>query len=178
MINIEILVSLMNDTLDKKNFTITRPECKDVKSIFQIISQYADAGLLLPMTEKQISERIDSFFIATYNNKVIACVALRDFGDNLYELRSLAVLKEFTGLGIGAKLVNEIINVTINKNFNNNIKLFALTYQVDFFKHLGFQVVNKDIFPQKIWSDCTNCPKFSNCDEVAVQISSDLFKRK
>ena len=178
MINIAILVALMNDMLDKKKITITRPQSKDVKGIFQIISQYADEGLLLPMTEKQISDRIDSFFIATYDDKAIACVAVRDFGDNLYELRSLAVLKDFTGLGIGAKLVSEIINVTIVKRPDDKIRLFALTYQVDFFKHLGFEIVNKDVFPQKIWSDCANCPKFSHCDEVAVQISSDLYKRK
>jgi amino-acid N-acetyltransferase len=28
--------------------------------------------------------------------------------------------------------------------------------------------VDKNLLPHKIWSDCLNCVKFPECDEVAV----------
>jgi amino-acid N-acetyltransferase len=33
---------------------------------------------------------------------------------------------------------------------------------------LGFRRIDKNELPHKIWSDCIDCPKFPNCDEVAV----------
>jgi amino-acid N-acetyltransferase len=166
----------MNNDGKSEDIKFQRPENKDIAGIFQIISQYSAKGLLLPMTQDDIVDRLDSFFIASYKDKAIACVSVRNFGDDLFELRSLAVKEDFTGRGIGGKLVAEIINKTFADKQNDNIRLFALTYQVEFFKHLGFEVVEKSVFPQKIWSDCANCPKFSHCDEIAVQISSALYK--
>jgi len=44
----------------------------------------------------------------------------------------------------------------------------ALTYAVSFFVRNGFEVVDKEIFPEKVWTDCMNCPKRNACDEIAV----------
>ena len=30
--------------------------------------------------------------------------------------------------------------------------------------------VNRELFPEKIWSDCAKCPKHSCCDETAMLI--------
>jgi amino-acid N-acetyltransferase len=37
-----------------------------------------------------------------------------------------------------------------------------------FFEKRGFQIVEKNYFPMKVWSDCARCPKQDHCDEVAV----------
>ena len=47
-------------------------------------------------------------------------------------------------------------------------RVFALTYRANFFCRLGFRIVSKELFPQKIWSDCSVCPKKDRCDETAV----------
>ena len=47
-------------------------------------------------------------------------------------------------------------------------KVFTLTYQVNFFARLGFVEISKDVLPQKVWADCLRCPKFPECDEVAM----------
>ncbi|MNC84252.1 acetyltransferase [compost metagenome] len=47
-------------------------------------------------------------------------------------------------------------------------KVMALTYEVDFFLRNGFEVVEKEIFPEKVWTDCVNCAKQNACDEIAV----------
>ena len=48
-------------------------------------------------------------------------------------------------------------------------QVFALTYVPDFFRKLGFRrLEDKSALPHKVWTECINCPKFPNCDEVAV----------
>jgi amino-acid N-acetyltransferase len=46
--------------------------------------------------------------------------------------------------------------------------VFALTYQAEFFRRIGFERVDKGELPHKVWRDCLKCTKFPNCDETAV----------
>jgi amino-acid N-acetyltransferase len=46
--------------------------------------------------------------------------------------------------------------------------LFCLTYRAEFFGALGFQMVDRDTLPRKVWSECIRCAKFSNCTEIAM----------
>ncbi len=32
----------------------------------------------------------------------------------------------------------------------------------------GFAEANKDKLPHKVWKECINCPKYPNCDEIAM----------
>ncbi|MDR2055853.1 MAG: hypothetical protein LBQ10_08315, partial [Desulfovibrio sp.] len=50
--------------------------------------------------------------------------------------------------------------------------------QEAFFINLGFTVVEKDVLPQKIWADCVNCPKYPDCDEIAVLLDISGNKNK
>jgi len=47
-------------------------------------------------------------------------------------------------------------------------KVFVLTYRVSFFSSMGFALMDKNLLPHKIWADCVKCPKFPECDEVAM----------
>ncbi|NLT42946.1 MAG: GNAT family N-acetyltransferase, partial [Anaerolineae bacterium] len=33
-----------------------------------------------------------------------------------------------------------------------------------------FQAVEKDALPRKVWGECLDCPKFPDCDEVAMEM--------
>jgi amino-acid N-acetyltransferase len=46
--------------------------------------------------------------------------------------------------------------------------IFAFTYVPGFFEKLGFSEVERGELPLKAWKDCLRCPKFQNCDEIAV----------
>jgi amino-acid N-acetyltransferase len=50
-------------------------------------------------------------------------------------------------------------------------KLMSLTYEKRFFEKLGFEVVQKESLPLKVWSDCVKCPKNDNCDEIAMVLT-------
>jgi amino-acid N-acetyltransferase len=47
-------------------------------------------------------------------------------------------------------------------------KVFALTLEPDFFKKAGFETIEMEKLPMKVWSDCARCPKQNKCDEIAV----------
>ena len=47
-------------------------------------------------------------------------------------------------------------------------RIFCLTYKPAFFKKQGFKLVDKFELPRKVWAECYSCPKFPDCDEVAL----------
>jgi amino-acid N-acetyltransferase len=83
----------------------------------------------------------------------------------LAEIRSLAVIEEMRKKGIGAQLVKACLEESKSLGVK---RVFALTYQLTFFEKLGFKKVDKTVLPHKIWTDCLNCVKFPDCDEIAV----------
>ena len=144
---------------------IRKAEERDVESIRLVLERYALERLLLPRSSKNIFENISSFLIADIKGTFAGCVAIRDFNSGLYEIRSLAVPPEFTGHGIGLKLVRSTVELLEKKG---KCRIFALTLRPKLFLKLGFKLVSKDLFPEKIWSDCAVCPKKEHCDEDAV----------
>ena len=75
-----------------------------------------------------------------------------------------AVLTGAAG-GIGRALVERCLDEARGLRLR---KVFALTYQPEFFSHMGFRPVDKSELPHKVWRDCIQCTKFPDCDEVAV----------
>ena len=153
------------------SITIRPAQPGDVDAIFELLELYTASGIVLKRSKEDISGYLANFIVAVVNGSVCGCCAARDFGNNLLEVRSLVVSPVCQGKGVGKKLVSSIIE---KLDLERSVwRLFTLTLQVDFFKSLGFSVVEKEIFPEKIWSDCSKCPKFSCCDETAL-----LLERK
>ena len=146
--------------------TIRPAQPDDVDAIFELLELYTASGIVLKRSKEDIAGYLANFIVAVVNGSVCGCCAARDFGHDLLEVRSLVVSPVCQGKGVGKKLVSSIID-RLNKE-RSVWRLFTLTLQVDFFKSLGFSVVEKEIFPEKIWSDCSKCPKFNCCDETAL----------
>ena len=146
---------------------IVRPaDSGDVDAIFELLELYSASGIVLKRSKENIAGYLKNFIVAVDNGSVCGCCAARDFGNDLLEVRSLVVAPERQGQGIGKKLVSFIIDRLDRER--ESWRLFTLTLQVAFFQSLGFQVVEKEIFPEKIWSDCSKCSKFHCCDETAL----------
>ena len=151
----------MNDALN-----IRAAALKDVDAIFELLELYTGQGTVLRRSKEDIAFFIGNFVVAEYENRVCACAALRDFGGNLLELRSVVVSPELQGKGVGKKLVSFLIGAL--RAERSHWRLFTLTTTPAFFKTLGFAESCKEAFPEKIWSDCSKCPKFHCCDEIAL----------
>lgn len=149
-----------------ENYIAVNASKCDVDGIFLLLTHYAEMGNLLPRSKADIEQCIDNFkVIHDPSGNVIACGALEQFTGELIEIRSLVVDPTIQGKGLGKIIVKNLIATAKMKGAK---RLMALTYSVGFFTNLGFEVVDKKIFPEKVWSICINCYKFNNCDETAV----------
>ena len=144
---------------------------KDVDAIFDLLEIYAPGGTVLRRSKEDIAFYIGNFVVAVFQDKVCGCAALRDFGGDLLELRSVVIAPEFQGKGIGRVMVESVI-AGLRSSPRTNRRLFTLMTTPAFFKTLGFQETSKEEFPEKIWSDCSKCPKFHCCDETALVVTS------
>ncbi|HIE05056.1 MAG TPA: N-acetyltransferase [Candidatus Latescibacteria bacterium] len=138
---------------------------EDAKAIVGLVSYYADKGLLLPRSLSHIYSHIRDYMVAEVDGRVVGCGALEVVWGGLGEVRSLAVEEGMRGLGIGRALVEHLLEDARRLGLD---KVFALTYIEDFFEQFGFRRVPKESLPHKIWRDCIHCPKFPECDEVAM----------
>ena len=146
---------------------VVRPAAEgDVPLICGLLNEYAAAGLLLKRSPEDVLEKLKNFRVGEVGGEFAGCLALRDFGDDLFEVRSLAVPSRFKGRGFGSQLVSGALDTL--RGFGRPVRVFALTYRDAFFRRLGFRIVSKEMFPQKIWSDCSVCAKKERCDEIAV----------
>ncbi|WP_456384865.1 N-acetyltransferase [Persephonella sp.] len=138
---------------------------KDAQEIFKILQKYAIEGILLPRSLNSIYENIRDFYVYEENGKIIGTGSLHIFWEDLAEIKSLAILPEYQNRGIGRQIVQACIQEAKQLGIK---KVFALTYVPSFFEKLGFKVVDKSEFPQKVWTECIHCVKFNECKEVPV----------
>ncbi|MBQ5859639.1 MAG: GNAT family N-acetyltransferase, partial [Selenomonadales bacterium] len=83
-------------------------------------------------------------------------------------VRTLAVDKEYSRRHIGTRIVERLLQEAKEIGVKT---VFTLTYRPDFFGTLGFVETSKESLHHKVWKDCINCPKFPNCDEIAMTLT-------
>ncbi|MBI4389097.1 MAG: GNAT family N-acetyltransferase [Nitrospinae bacterium] len=161
---------------------IRKANIHDALSIQRLICFHADKGQMLPRTLEDVSRKIDGFLVYEKDGIVLGTCSLSDGWGNggipgmngngnpgiqgaLVEVRSLAVHPDHFKQGIGTALVQRCIEEAGRAGKD---KIFVLTYAVSLFEKLGFEKVEKNEFPLKIWNDCRGCPKSESCDETAM----------
>jgi len=144
---------------------VEKARIQDVPQIHQLINYFADKGEMLARPLSEIYESIRDFFVVRQGERVIACAVLHIDWSDLAEIRSVAVAEDSQQQGIGAQLVETCLE---EANELGIPTVFCFTYQPDFFKRHGFVDIDKMELPRKVWIDCYRCPKFPNCDEVAL----------
>ena len=162
-------------TTDKNELVVRRATVKDVPAMSRIINHYASQGLMLPRSHHKLYQDIRDFVVVTVDGKVIACGALHVVWEDLGEIRSLAMVQEWIGKGIGRRIVDSLMAEAHSLGLP---RLFTLTYRQGFFERMGFHVVSRESLPHKIWGDCLDCPKFPNCDEIAMILDLDSMEEE
>ncbi|MCX8159700.1 MAG: GNAT family N-acetyltransferase [Candidatus Saccharicenans sp.] len=95
----------------------------------------------------------DSFFVAEERGKIVGILGLKDYGEFL-ELVAVGVLEEYREMGIGKKLVEEVLKDLSDK------KVYLLTTVPGFYEKLGFEKVEE--VPEALKKDpvwCAGCDK-------------------
>ena len=142
----------------------------DVEEMFELVNYYADKGLMLPRSRSTLYENIRDFVIIEMDGEIIGIGALHVLWNDLAELRTLAVKSGKIKQGVGRQIVASILKEAKELKLQ---KVFTLTYQPGFFEKSGFTIIEKETMPHKVWTDCINCPKFPNCNEICLEILID-----
>jgi amino-acid N-acetyltransferase len=144
---------------------IEKAKIPDVSQMHQLINYFADKGEMLPRPLSELYESIRDFFVIRDGERVVACAALHVSWSDLAEIRSMAVAEDSQKKGLGDQLVAACLKEAAELGIKT---VFCFTYQPDFFKRHKFVDIDKMELPRKVWTDCLRCPKFPNCDEVAL----------
>lgn len=149
------------------NILIRKAKLEDVKTIHKIIGEQARFGHVLARAMTDLYSQIRDFTVCVNDEsgEIVGCGALKIVWEDLAEIRSVAVQSSFQNAGLGSKLIEALIDEADSMGIN---RVFVLTYRVRLFERLGFEQMDKSLLPHKIWADCINCPKFPECDEIAL----------
>lgn len=145
--------------------SVERAKISDVAQMHELINSFANKGEMLPRSLSEIYENVRDFFVIREGERVVACAAMHVVWSDLAEVKSVAVAEEGQGQGIGAQLVQACLKEAKELGIPT---VFCLTYKPAFFEGLGFSQVDKLELPRKVWGECYRCPKFPDCDEVAL----------
>ena len=137
----------------------------DILQIQKLVNHFAAKGEMLPRALSELYENVRDFYVVRSGEEVIGCAALHVFWLDLAEIRGVAVVEEMHNQGVGAVIVEACVDEARNLGINT---IFCLTYRPDFFERFGFHQVDKKELPHKIWGECLRCPKFPDCDEIAL----------
>jgi len=152
---------------------LRRAQVADVPGIAGVMAPYVVEGSLLPRPVSELYQCVREFHVverAAENGSgstIVACAALRLLWRDLGEVRSLAVRPDAHGKGLGAALVAAVV---ADARALGLPRIIALTREVGFFQHSGFNAQRRESIPRKVWTDCVRCPKRHACDEVAMTL--------
>jgi amino-acid N-acetyltransferase len=149
----------------KADTKVDRARVSDAPFVHQMISHFADKGEILPRALSEIYEDIRDYFVVREGDQVIACAALHVTWVDLAEIRSLAVDEKEQNQQIGSLLIQACLEEAKELGIP---RVFCLVRKPAFFEKHGFKLIDKMELPQKVWAECYRCPKFPNCDEVAL----------
>lgn len=137
----------------------------DIESIYGLVHIYAAQGEMLPRSRNTLYENLRDMVVAEADDGVIGIGALHIMWDRLAEVRMMAISPDHTRKGVGAEIVSRLLAEGDALGIE---KVFTLTYKPDFFRKLGFIRISREELPQKVWKECIDCPKYPNCDEIAM----------
>jgi len=147
------------------SISVEKAKIEDVPQIHRLINYFADKGEMLARSKGEIYENVRDFFVVRQGEQVIGCAALHISWADLVEVKSVAVAEDSRQQGIGTRLVEACLTEAKELGIYT---VFCLTYRPGFFERFGFSQVDKMELPRKIWTECYVCPKFPDCDEIAL----------
>ena len=147
---------------------------EDIHTIVRIIAHYASQGLMLPRSHLALAESLGHYVVADLNGEVVGCGGLEPYSTDVAEIYGLATAPDGAPCGTGSAIVQALIEKARTEKLS---QVFALTLAPGFFQRMGFRTVEHKDLPMKVWKDCVACPKFGNCDEIAMVLDLNTRSR-
>lgn len=147
---------------------IREARTSDVRAVRQLVDTYASDRILLSKATVTLFEDIQEFYVAEVAGVVVGCGALHVLWEDLAEVRTLAVDKEYRGRGIGDLLLRRLLQQARHLGV---ARVFCLTFEVEFFSRHGFAEIDgapvpHDVFEQLLESYDEGVAEFLGLERV------------
>jgi amino-acid N-acetyltransferase len=132
----------------------------DAAEIAALVNGYAGEGKMLRRAPDDVRLAIDDYVVlADARGRVVACGALREYSPSVAEVSSIAVSRAATGRGLGSVVVRAVERLAVQRGYRD---VFLITVCPDFFASLGYVVVDRALYPEKV---CGHAVSLAACDE-------------
>ena len=148
-----------------KKLSYCRPQITDVEAVKELIDAYSADGITIPRSYNYLYQNLRDFIVCKAGDEIAGCCSIHLVWEDLAEVKSLAIKKEFQNRGIGARLVKKCV---LDAKGFGAARIYALTKAPQFFEKLGFKRAAREDLPTKVWGECINCMRYYKCDETAV----------
>ena len=147
----------------------------DASAIDDLLDNHLAEGRLLPREIDEIRIHAHRFVVAVHDDEIVACAELAPLSRTVAEVRSMVVSREARALGVGRRIVNELVVRATASGFE---KLCAFAHTPAYFVHLGFSIVPHEWVPEKIVTDCHSCSQVRRCGQYAVVRTLDRARQR
>lgn len=121
--------------------TVRSARTSDVAAIESLIEPYVAQRILLGKDAVVLYGSIQQFVVAEdATGYIVGCGALHVMWRDLGEIRTVAVAESARGTGVGKAIVTALEN---NARAIGLERLFCLTFETDFFHHLGYEAIGE-----------------------------------
>jgi amino-acid N-acetyltransferase len=128
---------------------LRKAKTRDVKGIRALIDDYSGERRLLSKDTVAIYEDVQEFRVAVDGDgTVIGCGALHVLWEDLAEIRTVAVNRNYRGKRIGHKIVAGLLEDARELGVK---RIFVLTFETQFFGSFGFHEIDGAPVPQKVY---------------------------
>ncbi len=135
---------------------VVRPaRTKDVHRIAALIEPLVLEGILLGKELVVLFEDIQEFFVAEIDGEVVGCGALHVFWEHLGEVRTLVVRESEKRHGVGSAILRALEDRAQAIGLR---QLFCLTFEVEFFRRHGYDVVDEPIVDSDVYVELVRSP--------------------
>jgi amino-acid N-acetyltransferase len=148
----------------------------DAEAMFALIQAHLSEGRLLPRELGELRRHADRFLVAylppsaesgATSPELVACAELAPLSARVAEVRSLVVSRDVRGVGLATRIVDSIRAEAKSRGYET---LCAFTHDARFFVRQNFSIVPHTWLPEKITTDCLNCPLFRKCEQHAMML--------
>lgn len=137
----------------------------DARAMHALVAEHVTEGRLLARSQDEIAAHAHRFVVAVRKNRLVGCADLAPLSRAVAEVRSLVVSPEARSIGLGRRLIDELVRRAAGAGFE---KLCAFTHAPAYFLEMGFSIVPHAWLPEKIEADCSECAQFRHCGQYAV----------
>jgi amino-acid N-acetyltransferase len=140
----------------------------DVKKIRAIVDTYAVERKLLSKETVTLFESVQEFVVAEVDGEVVGCGALHVLWEDIAEVRTVAVVEQMHGKGVGHLILENILARAKEVGVK---KVFCLTFETKFFGSHGFKEiqgapVEPEIYTQLLRSYDEGIAEFLDLESV------------